>query len=351
MTRTKYQRRLEELETHAVLFWPDEIRERVARIDFVERLISTQEKFLNILAVSGRTPESWVTVLMESGLAGNLFLKHLMILSDVAVEALKKIGPLPGAFSGNTMQYIWNNTVFEYNFKAVPGRKIDSGQIFTDTNSLTKDHHLTDEMIDLAMILVFGSTSTNADGFLNVELLAKCSLGQLLGNSDAVEAHAKKHYILVSTQTRGANANARGQAAQEFVFETLNNFLPASEGWILTQGGQIPGIQSRENTETTFDLVITGPDSKQTGVEISFQETTNSTIERKARESQDLFNQLKSGGHALAFILDGAGNIRIRRSASGTICNYSDCTVAFSPQELRHLANFARERSGQTLLE
>ncbi|WP_422630837.1 MULTISPECIES: hypothetical protein [Planktothrix] len=43
--------------------------------------------------------------------------------------------------------------------------------------------------------------------------------------------------------------------------------------------------------------------------------------------------------------MDGAGNINIRKNAVSTICLYSDCTVAFSKEEIQLLAYFIRENS------
>lgn len=90
-----------------------------------------------------------------------------------------------------------------------------------------------------------------------------------------------------------------------------------------------------------FDVVIQHG-KKYIGVEVSFQVTTNSTIERKAGQAADRMQLMHNSGYFIAYILDGAGNFQ-RQSAISTICNYSDCTVAYSEEEFKVLTNWAKE--------
>ena len=41
---------------------------------------------------------------------------------------------------------------------------------------------------------------------------------------------------------------------------------------------------------------------------------------------------MHNSGNYIAYILDGAGNFQ-RESALSTICDYSDCTIAYSEEE------------------
>jgi len=90
-----------------------------------------------------------------------------------------------------------------------------------------------------------------------------------------------------------------------------------------------------------FDIVVEKQD-KKIGVEVSFQVTTNSTIERKAGQAADRMNLMHSNGYKIAYVLDGAGNFQ-RSSAISTICTSSDCTVAFSEQEFDILCQWIGE--------
>lgn len=80
-----------------------------------------------------------------------------------------------------------------------------------------------------------------------------------------------------------------------------------------------------------FDVVVS-KDKKHVGIEISFQVTTNSTIERKSGQAANRQKLMHNSGNYIAYILDGAGNFQ-RESALSTICDYSDCTIAYSEEE------------------
>ena len=84
---------------------------------------------------------------------------------------------------------------------------------------------------------------------------------------------------------------------------------------------------------------------KYVGIEISFQVTTNSTIERKAGQAQARYEAVDGTGHYIAYIIDGAGNFQ-RTSALTTICQYSHCTVAYTDSEFDVLINFIQEKIG-----
>jgi hypothetical protein len=45
-------------------------------------------------------------------------------------------------------------------------------------------------------------------------------------------------------------------------------------------------------------------------------------------------------------VIDGAGNFE-RESAIKTLCDYSDCTIAFRDAELELLVQFLREHGGE----
>lgn len=77
------------------------------------------------------------------------------------------------------------------------------------------------------------------------------------------------------------------------------------------------------------------------GIEVSFQVTTNSTIERKAGQSADRFNLMHQDGYKIGYVIDGAGNFQ-RSSALSTICSHSDCTIAYTQAEFKVLSNWIK---------
>ena len=93
-----------------------------------------------------------------------------------------------------------------------------------------------------------------------------------------------------------------------------------------------------DKRDTNFDIVVNKAE-KYSAIEISFQETTNSTIERKAGQAKSRFEQIDGLGHKIIYIIDGVGNFK-RRSALNTIHEYSHLLLAFSDSELNRLQNF-----------
>lgn len=129
-----------------------------------------------------------------------------------------------------------------------------------------------------------------------------------------------------------------GQLCQAYVRERLQHALPT---WDFSKH-TIPGIsQNAGRTDMSFDLVAESPTRKFCAIEVSFQVTTNSVIERKAGQAADRQRLLHASGHKIAYVIDGAGNFQ-RRSALSTICQHSDCTVTFKDEELDALGDFLK---------
>lgn len=109
--------------------------------------------------------------------------------------------------------------------------------------------------------------------------------------------------------------------------------------------GYLPGVthrgeRSRSQKPTTFDIVVS-QGSRYVAVEVSFQVTTNSVIERKGREALAIFNQVERAGHKIAYVIDGAGNFQ-RQPAITNLIESSHCAVAFTESEFERLVTFVR---------
>jgi len=340
---SQFARTPDELRPRASLFWPRDLLARQESVSVIPLLLGTQDKFISILDVSERRPDSWKSVLGETKeFPANLFLKHLMVLADVGGEPLMRLRTeLPTIFSAGKMVFEWNGNTHEYGFKEIlKSRRLNNKSLFVDGKSLATGRSLDGAMEDIIMLLLFGSTVTNAS--LPQVIMGKCMIGSLIGRKTELQKFVKQRYILVSRITAGATANTLGQIAQDYVCELLQSSLP---GWSITRNGQIPGIsQNAGNTDINFDIIVKSPANEFFAVEVSYQVTTNSTIERKAGQAQARASLLHQVGHKIAYVIDGAGNFE-RASALRTICQFSDCTVAFSSQEIQVLVDFLKARS------
>jgi hypothetical protein len=334
-----YKRTLDELRLNAVFHWPAEILSAAAEADTLPLLLKTQDNFISVLKVASKDPLSWKAAVDNSSqLWGTLFLKHLMVLSDLGGEALNKLPPLSNYIPQGALKFEWSSKSFNYQLREIGSKcSLTNSALNVDAKKLVKKLDVDNRGMDVCMLLLFGSLLTNDS--LPSEIKEKCILGEYLGKAEELDKFIKQRYLHVSKQVSGATANALGQMAQNYVAKKLEFYLGPS--WSVRLNGSLPGVfHNIEGNGTNFDIVVESPAKKFFGVEISFQVTTNSTIERKARESKSVMESAHKKGHKMCYVIDGAGNINVRTAAASTLCNYSDCTVAMSDSEIEHLAAY-----------
>lgn len=337
----KYKKTLNDLEKVAIKWWPKELEVQVAKASVIPKLIQTQEKFISVLKLSGSTPEQVFAVLEAGDLAPNLFLKHLAVLTDYGGELIKRLGkefntvfPVDSQTRKRHLKFQFNGKTSLYKFKALPVSGLSNSKLKIDGEAIVKAAPLDDLTKDLIMILLYAGTSQASD----MASLERCDLGNLLGKPDEIDLCVKQKYIQVSRITTGASANSLGQIAQIYVAEYLKSKL--DDAYKVQSNGKIKLRSYDNNTGMPFDIVVSRGRGK-VGIEVSFQVTSNSVIERKASLAEDRRAQMQREGYYIAYVLDGAGNFS-RKSALTTLCQSSDCTVAYSENELDTLVEFIR---------
>ena len=338
----KYNRELSQLEEKACKWWPENIVALEADVSIIPKLLQTQDKFLSILKLGNpEHPEEIFNIIDNSNLGANMFLKHLMILTDFGSEPLQRVNrDFLNYFPEKELAYLINGEEINYTFSALPQKgSLTNKKMKTDNAGLKIKENISPLYKDLISLLLFGSNAVQDD---IANIFSKCTIGTMLGEDDELNKFVKQRYIFVSRIIGGAQANDLGNAAQIYAEDYLKREL--GPDYIIKSNGHIPGITQNGKTETTFDLSI-GHNGRYVGIEISFQVTTNSTIERKAGQAKARYNSVKSSGNYIGYIIDGAGNFQ-RTSALSTICRYSDCTVAYTKPELDLLVKFILEKIG-----
>lgn len=332
-------RKIEDLEKHALKFWPTALAEKEKSSSVIPRLIETQDKFISLLNLAEVNPFAWKKALtLSKTLPPNLFLKHLIVLSDLGGEKLMRFKKeLPNILNENEMSFIWEGSEYTYKFQTLEGtQKWSNTSLKVDGKSISFPAELSSSMEDVINLIMFGGLVHASS--LPKEIEEKCILGAMLGKKAELDKFVRQRYIWVSRITGGATSNMMGQLAQNYIAEYLKNEL---KNWDLSNT-QIPEISQNERTPMKFDIVAKSPIDKYCAIEVSFQVTTNSVIERKAGQAQSRQNLLHKHGHKIAYIIDGAGNFE-RKSALTTLCQYSDCTVSFSDNELDKLVIFLKD--------
>jgi len=339
-----YKRTVDELRQKASIFWPTELSRKAFEQSVIPLLLDTQEQFIAFLTVPLPDIDTLLDFINRSQFSPRLFLKHLVVLTDFGGEMLQRVNQFYDVlFPAGTMEYKWGQERKVYTFKALPiNGPLTTARLNLDGSDLLTKTVITDLAQDVIVLLLLGAACTDERA---AAALAKCTLSQYLGDAKQLVTYVRQRYIWVSRITSGSDANRLGQLAEQTVVKYLQDHLDVPDA-IVRQGGTLPGVthhdeKSRSQTATRFDIVISKGD-KYVGIEVSFQVTTNSGIERKGREARAIFEQVEKAGHRIAYILDGAGNFQ-RRTALENLCTYSHCTIAFSPEEFDVLCAFLRE--------
>ena len=327
---------------NALKFWPSELAEQVQSSSIIPKLIETQDKFISLLNISDASPTVWKETLKSTkSLSANLFLKHLVVLSDIGGEKLMRFkSELPRVYSDGVMNFVCNEIQYSYTFQTLnQSKNWSNSSLFIDGSGLNKAVDLNPMIEDICMLLLFGGTSIYSN--LPDIITEKCIIGTMLGKSDELENFVKQRYIWVSRITGGATANTLGQLGQNYVKDFLIRELPT---WRINQD-QLIDVSHNDRTNLSVDIVAKAPNNVICAIEVSFQVTTNSTIERKAGQAQARQVLLHAHGHRIAYVIDGAGNFA-RKSALTAICQYSDFTVSFKDDELKKLVEYLKELEG-----
>ncbi len=329
------------------MFWPSELSEKEAELSVIPELLKSQDQFISILSVQVDQVSSLFSIVDSAQMPGNLFLKHLVVLADFGGEMLQRVNnEFDKLFPNHVLDYFWDGTRTSYAFESLPvSGKLTNNKLGISGKRLFEKQPLSVLHKDVIALLLLGNSCLDES---TANVLTKCEIGNYLGQPDELSKFIKQRYIWVSRITAGSQSNSLGQLAQQFVRDYLEQEL-ACLNVRITSNGCIPGVSHRKESTgrpTTFDLVLNHKE-QYVAVEVSFQVTTNSVIERKAGQAQARYRQIKEQNYKIAYVLDGAGNFQ-RESALSVICEYSDCTVAFSKDELNVLVQFIK---GYFLLE
>ena len=349
MNDDRYLRSIKELEEVGCKWWPKEVRDEAMKVSILQYLLDTQEKFISLLTLAdGNKPQKLFSLLDASDFEHHLFLKHLILLTDVGSEPIQRINTsFKEIFPDNKLVYKLGRKEYKYEFTTLPIKgKPNNEKMQIDTmenlKAICKNKNLCK---DLIMLLIYGAASITPR---TRAILYKCNAYEYLGQEDKIKQYVRENYIRVSRIIAGKTATDLGNVAQVYVLNYLTKGL--GDKYNLVNNGTIPDVKLDDDKEATFDIVIDkkndrGRFKKYVGIEVSFQETSNSVAERKGREAQARFRNTNNKRCYVAYIIDGAGNFS-RPAAMNDMCNNSHCNVAYTPAEFDLLIEFIKEKLG-----
>ncbi len=154
------------------------MREREAEVSVLPLLLETQDKFISVLTLADTGPDAWKKFVdLSEQMKGNLFLKHLMVLSDFAGEALNKLPPFKNYFKNGVMEYVWREKVYAYQFKVIHERtSLNNSALHVNGQSLIKGYALNEKMEDVIMLLLHAATSIGDTLRWSKEMRHECDL-------------------------------------------------------------------------------------------------------------------------------------------------------------------------------
>lgn len=344
-----YLRTIEDLEKIGSKWWPKEVRDEANKVSILHTLLDSQEEFISLLKLTTIKPFNLIQLIEVSPIRLNLFLKHLAILTDFGAEPMKRINTnFVEVFPNRKLDYKIGEKYYSYSFKALPVRgTLDNKKMRIDTTeNLLSGKYNKDLCEDLIMMLVFGGCAVSPR---TRAILYKCNVSELLGKKKDIDDYVRTNYIRVSRILAGKEANDLGNVAESYVVGYLRKKL--GDAYNVQPHGHIPGITDNDGkTLITFDVVVdriedSSKYKKHVGIEISFQETTNSVVERKGGEAESRFAKIVQTRNYIAYIIDGGGNFE-RKNAMSDLCRFSHCNVAYTPEELDLLITFIKEKLG-----
>ena len=184
---------VEELQEKAAIYWPSEIAKQEKNSSIIPLLIKTQDSFISVLHLTSKDPYDWTKILdFVEDLYPNLFLKHLCILSDIGGENLKRFAvDLPNKFKYEDFKFTFRGRDYDYMMKSLfSGKKWSNSSLGLDGEGLQKRFGLTDAIVDVSTLILFGSLSKN--NFLPKEIEDKCIIGSILGDKPKLEKYIKE---------------------------------------------------------------------------------------------------------------------------------------------------------------
>ncbi len=327
------------IQENAIFWWKDFIEENTFVKSSTKCLINSQDDFINILKLSKKHPGQAIDLLKATGFSVNLFIKHLCLITDFGGEGLKRVSKLfSKVFPDGEMIYYWGNNYHTYKFKYLHEKRFSNRISFVDGSELNKkSRNITELDEDVIMILIHAGASTSS----HCADLKKCEIGRLLHNNDDLDVFVKQRYITASTISTGSKSNSFGHMAKKYALDFLENKL--SNEFTLS-GNTFVNIENHERKNgLPFDIIIEKAGSPmKIGIDISFQVTTSSAMERKAAFAKTKKLIMEDLGYKIAFVIDGAGNLE-RKSALNNIMQFSDHTCSFGHQDLDHLAEWVED--------
>ena len=164
------------------------------KVSILQYLLDTQEKFISLLTLADRNkPEKLFNLIDASNFEYHLFLKHLILLTDVGSEPIQRFNSsFDEIFPDGKLEFAIGKQNHEYTFTALPTKGVPNNKkMQSDTlENLSAPCRNVELCKDLIMFLIYGAAST---GVRTADVLYKCNAYEYLGNQDSIRVAVKQN--------------------------------------------------------------------------------------------------------------------------------------------------------------
>ena len=194
MNDDRYLRSIKDLEKVGCKWWPKEVRDEAMKVSILQYLLETQDEFISLLTLADKSkPEKLFNILDASDFEYHLFLKHMILLTDVGSEPLQRFNSSFGEiFPNGKLEFAIGKQKHSYTFTALPTKGVPNNKkMQSDTlENLSAPCRNVELCKDLIMFLIYGAASTTAH---TAAVLYKCNAYEYLGNQSLLRDAIKNN--------------------------------------------------------------------------------------------------------------------------------------------------------------
>lgn len=187
MNDDRFLRSIKDLEKVGSKWWPKEVRDEAMKVSILQYLLDTREKFISLLTLADREkPEKLFALIDASDFEYHLFLKHLILLTDVGAEPIQRFNAsFNEIFPNGKIDFAIGEKKYSYKYVALPTKGVPNNKkMQSDTlDNLEAPCRNIELCKDLIMLLIYGAASTTAR---TAAVLYKCNAYEYLGQEELI---------------------------------------------------------------------------------------------------------------------------------------------------------------------
>lgn len=196
MNDDRYLRSIKDLEKVGSKWWPKEVRDEAMKVSILQYLLDTQETFISLLTIADRNkPEKLFDLIEASSFEYHLFLKHLILLTDVGSEPIQRFNAsFNEIFPDGVLRFTVGGQEHSYKFTSLPIKGVPNNKKMQSDSleNLKKPCRHVELCQDLIMFLIFGAASTSPR---TAAVLYKCNAYEYLGQKEKIQQYIQQNNI------------------------------------------------------------------------------------------------------------------------------------------------------------